>query len=161
MLAFFCHPHSQLLLPHQLVAQMPSEAFSEEWAREWGRVLNDRPSYREAAASWEGSVAVVMTQDSSARSPERAVFLDLWHGHCRVARAASAADLQTAQFILSATAANWRELFAGRLAPLMGVMSGKIRLARGSMAALVPYAGAARELMAVAMSMETIFPDGW
>ena len=139
---------------------MPIQAFSEEWAQRWREVLSTRPAYQEAARTWEGSVAVVMTRNGSA-AEKRAIFLDLWHGHCREARVARDDDLESARFVLSGSGAAWRDVLTGRLAPLMAVMSGKIRLTRGSMAALVPYAAAARELLAAAMEMEIEFPSGW
>lgn len=140
---------------------MPAEAFSDEWAKEWGEILNGRPAYREVAGNWEGSVALVMTRDSSANSERKAVFVDLWHGQCRAARTATEADLEEARYVLTGTATSWREVLTGKLAPLMAVMGGKIRLARGSMASLVPHAAAARELVVAATGMETRFPANW
>ena len=140
---------------------MSIEAFSEAWAQEWCRVLSGRPGYREAAADWEGSVCLIMTRDSSATSERRAVFVDLWHGECREARAATETDQEQARFVLAARASTWRDVLNGRLAPLMAMMSGKLRLTRGSMANLIPFAGAARELMLAATEMETIFPYDW
>lgn len=135
--------------------------FSEDWAREWCQQLNGRVSYQHAAARWEGAVALVMTRDGSEASAQRAVFLDLWHGQCRAARVASPDDLSTAAYVLSGTAVAWREVLSGRMAPLMAFMSGKIRLTKGSMSSLLPYAAAARELVATAIEMEISFPEGW
>lgn len=87
--------------------------------------------------------------------------MDLWHGECRAARVATETDLESATFVLAGSAANWRDLLTGRIAPLMAMMGGKIRLTRGSMAALLPYAAAAKELIAAAIKMESTFPDGW
>ena len=101
-----------------------------------------------------------MTRDGSAGTT-RSVYLDLWHGQCRVARMASDADLEAARYILTGTAQAWRGVLSGTMAPLTAVMSGKIRLSKGSMASLVPYAAAARELMTAAMEMEISFPPGW
>ena len=140
---------------------MASEAFSEEWSQQWCDILNNRPSYQEAAATWEGGVALLMTRDGSSDSEWRAVFLDLWHGSCRAARVATPADLEEARYILSGTSPTWRGILSGKLAPLTAVMTGKIRLTKGSVGALVPYAAAARELVAAAMVMEISFPDGW
>jgi putative sterol carrier protein len=140
---------------------MSIEAFSEAWTRQWCQMLNSRPSYQQAAATWEGGVALVMTRDGSAQGAAKAVFLDLWHGECRTARLASEADLESARYILTGTAQAWRGVLGGTMAPLTAVMSGKIRLSKGSLAALVPYAGAARELVAAAMDMEISFPEGW
>jgi putative sterol carrier protein len=142
-------------------AHMPVEAFSEQWALEWCRILNERAAYRAAAASWEGPIALAMTRSGAARAEQRAVFLDLWHGECRAARRATDEDLEAARFVITGTASAWRELLAGNLAPLTAIMSGKIRLTRGSMAALVPYAAAARELVAAALDMDVEFPGDW
>lgn len=140
---------------------MTIEAFSEVWALEWCRVLNGRPTYQAAAASWEGAVALVMARDGSATAESRSVFLDLWHGQCRAARIASPDDLESARYILSGTSPAWRAVLSGTMAPLTAIMMGKIRLTKGNMASLVPFAAAARELVVAAMEMEVSFPDGW
>jgi putative sterol carrier protein len=140
---------------------MTTEVFSEEWSLEWCQVLNGRPAYQAAAAAWEGPVALIMTRDGSPESEVRAVYLDLWHGACRGARSARPDDLETAQYILSGTSKSWRGVLSGKVAPLTAMMTGQIRLTKGSMAALVPMAGAARELVNAAMEMEVRFPDGW
>jgi putative sterol carrier protein len=140
---------------------MTIEAFSDAWALQWCQVLNNRPSFQHAAAAWEGAVALVMTRDSSSGAATRAVFVDLWHGECRAARSASEEDLEAARYILSGIAPVWRQVLTGKMAPLTAIMTGKLRLTKGSMGALVPYAAAARELVAAAVAMEISFPEGW
>jgi len=140
---------------------MATEVFSDAWAAEWCRVLNSRPAYQAAAANWEGGVALVMARDGSATSEERAVYLDLWHGQCREARMATPEDLDATRYVLSGTASGWRGVLSGTMAPLTAIMTGKIRLTKGSLASLVPFAGAARELVVAAMEMEVSFPPGW
>jgi hypothetical protein len=46
------------------------------------------------------------------------------------------------------------------MAPLTAIMAGKIRLTKGNMASLIPFAAAARELVVAALEMEVSFPDG-
>ena len=140
---------------------MATEAFSEDWAREWAQTLNGRTAYQTAAADWEGAVALVMNREGSQAPESRAVFLDLWHGQCRAARMATPEDLAAARYILSGTAPAWRGVLSGTMAPLTAIMTGKIRLTKGSMASLVPYAAAARELVVAATEMEVSFPSGW
>lgn len=140
---------------------MAIEAFSQAWAQEWCGILNSRPAYQKAAATWEGAVALVMTRDASAHSERKTVFLDLWHGECRAARIPSDGDLESARYILSGTAQGWKGVLSGTVAPLTAIMTGKIRLAKGSLGTLVPYAAAARELVEAALAMEVTFPDGW
>ena len=132
---------------------MAIDAFSEAWAAAWGRALNASEGYRRAAARWEGSVVLRQADDG------RGVFLDLWHGDCRAARLASTADGEAAVYVLEATRADWRELMTGRLAPILALMTGKLRLAKGDLMALVPYAAAAGALIGIAGTIETSFPE--
>lgn len=135
---------------------MSAEVFTEEWAREWCAALNGSETYRAAAATWEGSVALVMRSDAGGGDGgdgDRAVFLDLWHGECRAARRATADDLVRATYVLEATASDWRELLEGRMVPAMALLAGRLRLTRGSLATLLPYVGAARELVATATAL--------
>jgi hypothetical protein len=57
---------------------------SEEWLAEYVERINDSPSYKEAAATWEGDVAYVIEAEPD-RGLEEDVWawLDLWHGECR------------------------------------------------------------------------------
>lgn len=134
---------------------MSLDVFSAPWATAFGDALNQNEAYREAAATWEGPLALAMTDDTT----DRAVFLDLWHGTCRAARVASPDDLEAAAFVIQADTATWRKVLAGGLEPIWGLMSGQLTLARGSIAALVPYGAASKELVASAAGLESHFPD--
>lgn len=135
------------------------EAFTPEWATAWHAALDSSEAYRRAAATWEGAVALVMHPDPALGVPaRRAVFLDLWHGACRAARPASEADLAAAAYVIEANAGVWRDLLDGRTSPIMALMTGKLSLTRGNLASLLPYAGAANELVSVATRLRTTFP---
>ena len=136
---------------------MTLELFSDRWAQHWCEGLNANAAYRAAAADWQGAVALVMTAADGA--DPRAVYMDAAGGVCRVARSATEADLAGAAYIFEAAPAVWREVFSGRMAPVMALFSGKLRLTRGSLAALMPHAGAARELIAAAAAVPVRFPD--
>jgi putative sterol carrier protein len=136
------------------------EVFTAAWADAWHAALNASEAYRRAAATWEGAVALVMHPDGTGGIGERrAVWLDLWHGSCRAARVATAEDLASAPFVIEANARTWRELLDARTSPIMALMTGRLSLTRGSVAALLPYASAANELVAAAALVQTTFPD--
>ncbi|MEO1370211.1 MAG: SCP2 sterol-binding domain-containing protein, partial [Acidobacteriota bacterium] len=78
---------------------------------------------------------------------------------CRAARAATAEDLDAADFALRASAETWRRVLDGALEPILGLMSGKLKLRTGSLAALTPYMQASRELVAAAARVDSTFPD--
>lgn len=135
----------------------PLIAFTDAWARAWAEHLNSSAAYRAAAAQWEGGVVLEVAEGTA--DPEVAIFLDLWHGACRAGRVATAVDRESARYILRGARGVWRKVLAGHLQPIMAVMTGKLRLVRGDLAGLLPYAGAARELLSTASTIETAFPE--
>jgi putative sterol carrier protein len=135
------------------------EVFTEEWCTACCGRLNARESYREAAAGWEGSVVLVMTADpAQGVDAERAVWIDPHHGACRDARVATAADLESATYVLQADPAGWKRLLAGDADPVSSLMTGKLRLTRGGLFALAKYAAAAREMVLAAGEVGGTFP---
>jgi putative sterol carrier protein len=134
-------------------------AFSDPWAQAWGAALNGSQIYRDAAATWEGSIAVVATGGSD--GPAAAVFLDVWHGQCRGAREATGADLAAADFVLEAPPAAWKQVLSSQVSPVMALLTGQVTLARGELTRLLPYAAAAKELVQLAGTIDTEFPASW
>ena len=137
------------------------EAFSENWARSWCQALNSDPAFRSAAGAWEGDVTLVMTQSSAATAPHRAVRVDIRLGECLTAKTATDADIAEGSYVLTATGTAWSEVLSGRQNPLTALMTGKLRLTRGSIVALMPYGAMARELIRLAMEMNASLPEGW
>lgn len=141
---------------------MAAEIFTEAWASSWGKKINENEAYRRAAAHWEGAIMLVMAPDPAfGVEQKRAVVADLWHGECRAAKAARAEDENEAPYVILAKPATWKEVLEGRIDPLFGLLRGKLKLARGSIFSLVPYAAAAKELVVSAARVETSFPQGW
>ncbi len=136
---------------------MALEAFSQQWAEAWAAELNASAAYQTAAAKWEGAVALVLADPDPA--VRRAVLLDLWHGACRSAGTADpdAAVFQAA-YVFQGEPAAWRHVLVEGGSPVMALMTGKIRLAKGSLTALLPYASAAKELLELAGRVPTVFP---
>jgi putative sterol carrier protein len=139
---------------------MHPDVFSARWATALAHELNASLAYREAAAAWEGDIALRMKPDATLGVPEpRTVWLDLHHGECREARPATDADLGGARYVVEADAPVWKELLAGRLSPVTALLAGKLRLARGSLVSLLPYASAAQLLVATAATIHQQFPE--
>ena len=63
--------------------------------------------------------------------------------------------------MIQAVPAVWKNVLAGKTDPIVGLMGGKLKLAKGSLFALLPYAKAAKELVASAIRVDTSFPEGW
>ena len=141
---------------------MAEEIFTEDWAKIWNDKINENENYKKAATKWEGAIGMLMTPDADMGIPEeRIVIADLWHGDCRGAKAATAADLEDTPYLIKAEPSAWKSVLAGKTDPIVGLMGGKLKLAKGSMFALLPYAKAAKELVKSAINVETTFPEGW
>jgi putative sterol carrier protein len=132
---------------------MPS-FLSDAWASALCARLAASDAYRAAAATWEGSLCLVATEAADAPSgaaPAGAVWLDLYHGDCRAARAVAPG---TDAFVtIEASHADWQRVLAGALDPVMGVMLGKLKV-RGDKGAVLRHARAARELAACAAAID-------
>ncbi len=63
--------------------------------------------------------------------------------------------------MLQGNAAAWKRILAGEVEPLTALMTGKLRLTQGSLAKLLPYVQAAKELVAAARRIPSTFPPGW
>lgn len=138
---------------------MPTEVFTEAWARACCEALNASERYRRAAAEWEWPIVLAMTADPAHGVPEaRAFHLDLFRGECRGTRPATEEDRERAAYVMEAGPGAWREILSGRLEPVTALMQGKLRLARGSLFALARYADAAREMVAAAGTVDAVFP---
>lgn len=137
---------------------MPYIVFSDAWAAAVAAAINASPTYREAGRAWEGALLLAMLGDTPAEQDLR-VLLDLHHGECRAARAATPADEAESRYVLSATRSNWQALLDGRLAPLMAILTGRLKLTKGNLAELLPFVGAAKEMMAAASAVEASWPE--
>lgn len=129
--------------------------FTEPWAAALERELAIDEPYRRAAAGWTGSLLFVLEPDPARGLFEpRRLFLDLAHGNARAVRPALPGDEREARFHLVAPAAIWLQVLDGALEPAGAVMSGRLRLERGSLFALVPHLEAARRLLACARRVQ-------
>ncbi len=131
--------------------QKNMQIFSPEWIAEFGHALNSSEAYRQQAQNWEGTLLLLLIPNNTSPSDNHeAVWLNLWHGECRLARSAQPADFSTADYILAATLPDWKMVLNKDIAPIMAIMRGKLKLQKGSMATLARYANAAKELVSVA-----------
>lgn len=133
--------------------------FTGPWAEALERELAVDEAYRRAAAGWSGSLLFVLEAEPARGLFEpRRLFLDLAHGNARALRPALPGDDREARFHLVAPAAIWLQVLDGGLEPAPAVMSGRLRLERGSLFSLIPHLEAARRLLACARRVQNGAP---
>ncbi len=132
---------------------------SDEWLAIYRERINGSAEYREAAASWEGAIAFVFEAEPDRGVPEDLwALLDLWHGECREARMADPGEGERAPYVIRAPYSRWKEVLAGDLDPVRGMMQGKLKL-RGDLPTIIRYVRAANELVHLTITVPTEFLD--
>ena len=139
---------------------MSHEVFTHDWAVAWGEAIRASDGYRTAARRWQWPMIIIMTPDPELDLPQRSVFLDLCEGDCREARAATETDRAAVPYILSGDFHTWKRVLDRELEPILALMTGKLKLEKGSLAALIPYVTAAREMVAAASQVPYRLPEG-
>lgn len=135
------------------------ELFSAAWAEHAATVIQSSAAYKKSAATWEGAMVFTLQADSSLGVPEnRNVYFDLHHGECLDARVATATDLLSAPYLISADAFTWQQVLNSKLEPIAGLLRGKLKLSKGNMAVLARYVMAAKEMVNCAARVPTRFP---
>ena len=128
---------------------------SDEWIKELSRQLNDSETYEKSAKDWEGDFMFVVEPDDA--YPETAyLYLDLYHGKSPSAAQLSSLDEKPAAYVLSAPFSNWRKVIEGKLEPIQGMMTRKLKL-RGNMMKIMRYPKAAKEIVSCCALVPTDF----
>jgi len=129
---------------------MDLSLFSDAWAKACQIELNASATYREAAATWEGAV-VFIREDAEGH---RGVYVDLWRGECREARELVDGDMDRAPYVIRGDVEAWSGVLGGSLDPLMALVMGKLKLAKGSLGTLAFHIRSARALVAAASRVQ-------
>ena len=138
---------------------MTVEAYSPEWAESFKTEINKSPKYKQAAASWEGSVGLVVLAEPDKNVPaDQGIFLDLWHGEARAVRICSKEEAQAAQYVITGSYSTWKRVATKDLDAIKGIMLGKLKL-KGDFPTLVRYTKASQELTECTTRVPVTWPD--
>ena len=90
-----------------------------------------QPSSFESARNWEGDFAFVVEPDA-AYDDTAYLFLGLYHGKSTEAAQISQLDEKEAAYLISAPFSTWRKVIEGKLDPIQGLMTRRLKL-KGNM----------------------------
>lgn len=136
--------------------------FSEEYAQKWMENINKDMQYAQSAQNWEWPLVLIFEKDPSVGVEEdRPIYLDLWRGECREARAATNEDIEKAPYVISANPHTWKQVLDRKLEPISTIMRGRMKLVKGNMSTLSAYVLAAKYLVESAVKIDDVeFPTG-
>lgn len=127
---------------------------TDEWVKALEAALNSSKGYQAAAAKWEGDLCLLVNAGAGMTS-ETYLYLDLWHGACRSASVATSPV--KAEFTIAAPLPTWKQVVEGKLDPIRGLTSGRLKLS-GPMLKIMKAPKAAIELVNCAKTIETEWP---
>jgi putative sterol carrier protein len=133
---------------------------SDEWVRALADELNRSGGYREAAKHWEGDFAFVITGQGGV--PEKALYMDLWHGECRDAYQVAdptAPGAKAPEFTIEAPLGTWRKVIERKLDPIQGLVTRQLKL-KGQLLKIMRAPRAATELVHCCTLLETDWQEG-
>ncbi len=136
---------------------MAIEFPSDAWIKELSRHLNASKGYEQSARNWEGDFAFVVEPDA-AYDDTAYLFLGLYHGKSTEAAQISQLDEKEAAYLISAPFSTWRKVIEGKLDPIQGLMTRRLKL-KGNMKMIMRYPRAAKEIISCTKEIPTDFGD--
>lgn len=123
--------------------------FSPEWMNAWKEAINSSEAYSSTGSGWDEPVILKFSKPVVNAEEEviPGLWLDLSGGKCRELRHLRKGDEDKAGIILTAEESVWNQLTETRQDPLFHLVSGRIRLEKGSMIRLSMQRKAARDLL--------------
>jgi len=130
---------------------------SDEWIKELSNKLNESEDYEKSAKDWEGDFVFIVEPDD-AYDGTTYLYLSLYHGKSPEAGELSSVDERKTEFVLRAPYTNWRKVIEGKLDPIQGMMTNKLKV-RGNMMKIMRYPKAAKEIVTCCALVPTDFGD--
>ncbi len=128
---------------------------SEEWIKEFQSQMNASEVFEKAGKGFVGDWVFIVEADAA--YPETIYFfISLSHGKCPDAAMLASENEREAQYVVRAPFSTWREVIEGKLDPIRGMMTGKLKL-KGNLAKVMRYVKAANEMMECVMRVPTDF----
>ncbi|MGD8996790.1 MAG: SCP2 sterol-binding domain-containing protein [Anaerolineae bacterium] len=126
---------------------------SDEWIEELSHRLNQSESYERSAKDWEGDFVFVIEPDETFDDTAY-LYLGLYHGKSPGAAMVKSKDERDTEFVIRAPLSTWREVIEGKLDPIQGMMTRRLKLS-GNLMKIMRYPKAAQVMVACCAEIPT------
>jgi len=138
-------------------AQKPYILGSPEWVATFEKLIQEDEHYKEVAKTWEGTVVIhILSNPSAGLDGDIFMFMDLWHGDCRLVRLVPEEIGMSADFVLSGELERWQAVMKKELDVVKAMMQGKVKL-KGSLPTIVRFVKASIRLVDLSAQIDTLF----
>jgi putative sterol carrier protein len=136
------------------------QIFSPEWVAAFEKELQASEEYAKVAKGWKGAVMLhILAEPSVGFNEDIFVILDLHDGVCRSISLVSQAEADEAEYIISGPYAAWKQVAQKKLGPVKGMMTGRLKLRKGSLGMITRYIKATQCIVDCVAGVDTYFPD--
>jgi len=130
---------------------------TDEWVKEFARLINASKAYEESGKDWEGDW--IFTVEADDAYPKTVYFfIGLYHGKVTDAALIESEHAREAQYFMRGSFTTWRKTIEGKLDPIQGLMTRKFKL-KGNLMKVLRYPRSAKELFNCVMRLPTEFPS--
>jgi putative sterol carrier protein len=135
------------------------QAWTQEWLDALKQKIATSAEYKELAKNWEGSVSYIVNADPEKGIPEPLYFFtDFWHGDVRDFLVCDKAKAESANFVMSADYARWKQVCKKEVDSTKALMQGKLKL-RGDLTYVVRNIKTVNKVIDLLCEIDTIWPD--
>jgi len=126
------------------------DLFGKEWTEAYEKQINADAEYHENGKGWLNPIRFISIDGDQ----KKAVWLDLKNGICEQSLSGEAALTATSSYEIQAENKVWEHLLATKGDPLVALLTGKLKLTKGSLFTLSRYTASAKDLVRLASSVE-------
>ncbi|AOL17721.1 Fis family transcriptional regulator [Sulfolobus sp. A20] len=138
---------------------------SKEWAEEWCKRLNESKEYNDAGKGWVAPLLFVVTDvpgqviQSLGLNNVNALAMKLYlnNGQCQGVDFFTDVSKADAPYILEGSYETWKNIISGKLEVVSALLSGNIRLKKGSLFDLARYTSASVIMARISNQINTKF----
>lgn len=126
------------------------ELFGKTWTKKYVELINTDSRYKENGKGWKNPIRFVSISGDS----QKAVWLELSNGTCLKSLSENDALQAYTEYEIRAEESAWKNLLENNGDPLVALMTGKLKLTKGSLFTLSRYTSSAKDLVRLAVLVD-------
>jgi len=128
------------------------DLFGKEWTEAYVNQINDDADYKENGKGWVNPIRFISVDGDQ----KKAVWLNLKNGICEQSLSGNEALEAPSSYEIKGEHKAWEHLLKTNGDPLVALLTGKLKLTKGSLFTLSRYTASAKDLVRIAASVQLV-----